>query len=255
MVTAYSVTFTRLTGSRHLRVDQSHHLSFPQSRWDPKHPASGHGPVFQEMGIAPMFTGWHFKKSTSDRLEITKLHASISDLRKAVTWARHILTKKWCRGRCSSGQTYSRQSTYVPSIVMAYGRVFASGRNGRKFPERLIEYDNDDRALHQRLLEMRNAVYAHSSLDRFTAKPWKVDDFETTVIGEPINKIEEPDLQRLVAMAERLQAAASERYSAIIAPYPEASRATDPDASALDPAMEAIVQLDVGANHSSQCEG
>ncbi len=181
-----------------------------------------------------------------DRLDMTKLHASISDLHKAVTWARHILKKKWYRGPWSRGQTYSHQSAYITSIVMAYGRVFSSGRNGRKFPERLIDYDDDDWALHQRLLEMRNAVYAHSSLDRFTVKPWKVDDFETTVIGEPLNKIEEPDLQRLIAMAERLQAAASKRYSAIVAPYLEASRATDPDASTVDRAMEAIGQLEVG---------
>lgn len=87
---------------------------------------------------------------------------------------------------------------------------------------------------------MRNAVYARSSLDRFTVKPWKVDDFKTTVIGEPINKIEETDLERLIVMAERLRSAASKRYAEIVGPYRQSSRASDSKASALDRAMEAI---------------
>ncbi|KTT99045.1 hypothetical protein NS355_07855 [Sphingomonas yabuuchiae] len=184
--------------------------------------------------------------SERDRLDMTKLHASISDLSKAVTWAQHVMKKKWYRGPWSRGQTYSHQSAYITSIVMAYGRVFASGRNGRRFPEKLIQYDDSEWALHHRLLEMRNAVYAHSSLDRFTVKPWKVDDFETTVIGEPINKIEETDLKRLIVMAERLQSAASKRYAEIVGPYRQSSRASDSKASALDRAMEAIGQLEVG---------
>ncbi len=69
--------------------------------------------------------------SERDRLEMTKLHASISDLSKAVTWVKHVMKKKWYRGPWSRGQTYSHQSAYITSIVMAYGRVFLPEANTR----------------------------------------------------------------------------------------------------------------------------
>ena len=184
--------------------------------------------------------------SGRDRLDLTMLHAAMSDLNQATIWAEHIMKKKWYRRPWSRGATYSHQSAYVTAIVMAYGRVFSKGRNGRRFPEKLIDYDADDRALHERLLDMRNAVYAHSALDQWTVKPWKVDRFETTVIGQPVNVIEEADLQRLIAMAARLRTAASKRYAAIVAPYKAAATASGEGKPAIDLAMHAIGQLEVG---------
>src|SRR4051812_29782677 len=97
--------------------------------------------------------------SERDQLDITKLHASASDLYRARTWAEYLLKKKWYRKPWSGGATYGHQSAYITAIVVAYGRVFAPGRNGQKFPSKLIDYGAEDWALHERLLEMRNAVY------------------------------------------------------------------------------------------------
>jgi hypothetical protein len=184
--------------------------------------------------------------SERDRLDITKLHASVSDLHNAQTWAKHLLKKKWYRRPWSRGATDSHQSAYITAIVVAYGRVFSTGRNGRKFPAKLIDYDSDDWELHERMLRMRHEIYAHSALDKWTVKPWKVDDFETTVIGEPMNIIEEADLRRLVAMTQRLRSAAVHRTAEIMAPYKTIGIPSAPLRSSIDLAMEAIGQLEVG---------
>ena len=183
--------------------------------------------------------------SDRDRLTITKLHASASDLGSVRVWAEHLIKKKWFRKPWSRGATYIHQSAYVTALVSAYGRVFAGGRGGFGFPRRLIDYDTNEWALHERLLDMRNKVYAHSDLDKWTVDPWQYHDFETVVLGQPIHLIEESELTKLIGMTERLQAAIGQRYAEILAPY-RAAHATPPTKSCVDQAMEAIEQLEVG---------
>lgn len=185
--------------------------------------------------------------SEPDRLSITKLHASASDMEVARTWAKHLVKKKWFRKPWSRGATYSHQSAYVTAIVVAYGRVFASGRGGVNFPKRLIDYDAAEWALHGRLLEMRHKVYAHSDLDKWSVRPWKHEDFETVLLGQPIHFIEESELAMLIGMTERLQTAIGCRYAEIIARY----RVANPSLSTksrIDQVMEAIQNLEVGEN-------
>lgn len=183
--------------------------------------------------------------SEHDRLTITKLHASASDLGTARTWAEHLLKKKWFRKSWSRGKTYGHQSAYVTALVVAYGRVFATGRGGFGFPKRLIDYNTDEWALHERLLETRNKVYAHSDLDKWTVKPWRVEGFETVVLGEPTHLIEEQDLTMLVAMTARLQAAIGRRTAEILASY-RAAEQKPARTSRVDQAINVIGQLEVG---------
>ena len=183
--------------------------------------------------------------SDRDRLVITKLHASGSDLAAASGWATHLLKKKWFRKPWSRGATYSHQSAYITAIVAAYGRVFASGRGGFGFPMRLIDYDGAEWALHKRLLEMRHKIYAHSDLEKWTVKPWQHDDFETVILGQPIHLIEQEDLERFVQMTDRLRTAIGGRYHDVLASYRRGEGAPSVT-SQIDLAMQAIGHLEVG---------
>lgn len=183
--------------------------------------------------------------SERDRLTITKLHASASDLTAASAWAAHLLKKKWFRKPWSRGATYSHQSAYITSIVVAYGRVFANGRGGFGFPVRIVDYDATELDLHKRLLDMRHKVYAHSDLERWTVRPWQHEDFDTVILGQPIHLIEQEDLERFVTMTARLLTAIGQRYEDILAPY-KASAESCSMTSKIDLAMQAIGQLEVG---------
>lgn len=181
-----------------------------------------------------------------DQRLLTKLHASASDLSYARFWAEHLLAKKWFRMPWSRGKIYRHQSAYVTAIVVAYARVFAPGRGGYPFPQRLVKFDDDERQLHERLLGMRHKIYAHSDLDKWSVKPWKQGEFETTVINEPIHVIEAGDLKRLVGMIGGLHQTIGARYRAILVPYREGGAVDLGRQSTLDAITRALDELDVG---------
>lgn len=181
-----------------------------------------------------------------DQRLLTKLHASASDLSYARFWAEHLLAKKWFRMPWSRGKIYRHQSAYVTAIVVAYARVFAHGRGGHSFPQRLVKFDDRERQLHDRLLGMRHKIYAHSDLDKWSVKPWKQGEFATAVIYEPIHVIEADDLKLLVDMIDGLHETIRDRYRAVLAPYLD-ERAVDlSQQTTVDAITAAMEELEVG---------
>lgn len=181
-----------------------------------------------------------------DQRLLTKLHASASDLSHARFWAEHLLAKKWFRMPWSRGKIYAHQSAYVTAIVVAYARVFATGRGGYAFPQRLVKFDDDERLLHERLLGMRHKIYAHSDLDKWSVKPWKRGEFETAVINEPIHVIDADNLKRLVEMIDGLHETIGVRYRAVLGPYLEGGAVDLSQQSAVDAVTVAMEELEVG---------
>lgn len=157
--------------------------------------------------------------SEPDRKLYTKLYASADDIRLARQWAEHIQKKRYFRKPWTRGKVYLRQSAYVTALVVAYGRVFASGRGGYQFPKRLMPYGEAERNLHDRLLDLRHKVHAHSDLDKWNVRPWSVDGFSTAIVGQPTHLIGEPDLALFLSMTEKLLAAIAKRKDEILAPY------------------------------------
>lgn len=157
--------------------------------------------------------------SERDKRLYTKLYASARDIGFARACAEHIRKKAWYGRPWSRGTIYFQQSAYVTSLVVSYARPFATGRNGYAFPARLIPYTPDEMALHTDLLDRRNKVHVHSDLDKWNVRPWRSEDFETVIIGEPWLIIGQPQIELFLTMTERLQTAISRRMTEIIAAY------------------------------------
>lgn len=149
-----------------------------------------------------------------------KLYASVSDIAFARLCAEHIQRKGWNKRPWSRGSGYFQQSAFVTSLVVSYGRPFASARKEPKFPERLLTYDAHQRTLHNHLIQQRNQVYAHSDLAHWTIRPWRSGDFETAIIGQPILVLEPDQIDEFLSMTEHLVQAIGDRMRTILASYP-----------------------------------
>lgn len=154
--------------------------------------------------------------SVRDAQLFTRLYVAADDISVARQWAEHLKKKKWYRRPWSRGKIYLHQSAYVTAIVVAYGRVFAPGRNGLNFPKRLVPYDAAEKGLHERLLELRHKVHAHSDLDKWTVQPWEAGGFRTTIVGQPIHVIEEADVDLFLVMTRKLLDAIANRQGKIL---------------------------------------
>ena len=161
-------------------------------------------------------------------------------------WAQHIQKKRWFRHPWSRGKTYLHQSAYITALVVAYGRVFASGRSAYNFPKRLIRYDKVELELHNRLLELRHKVHAHSDLEKWTVRPWHADGFRTTIVGQPTHRIDEPDIELFLTMTEKLLVRISARMQEIVGRYISGPEGTP--AEQLERVLEVIGQLGPGEN-------
>ncbi len=199
------------------------------------------------------------KLSESDRKLYTKLYASADDLRLARQWAQHIQKKRYFHKPWARGKVYLRQSAYVTALVVAYGRVFAPGRGGYNFPKRLVPYDDAERKLHERLLDLRHKVHAHSDLDKWNVRPWSIDGFSTAIVGQPTHLIDEADLALFVSMTERLLERIAKRKDEILAPYVVGKPAHPSKAVNLAMAatkvLEAGDKLIIGFNPDGSVEG
>lgn len=153
--------------------------------------------------------------SPRDRTLYAKLYASFSDVALARRCAEHIKAKGWYRRPWSRGSIYFQQSAFVTSLVVSYSRPFSPGRGGLAFPKRLIPYNPNQWALHDQLIGQRNEVYAHSDLERWTVRPWRSADFETTIVGQPILVLEPPQIEAFLEMTEPLMNAIRSRMDEI----------------------------------------
>ncbi|WP_338835165.1 hypothetical protein [Bradyrhizobium septentrionale] len=71
------------------------------------------------------------------------------------------------------GSVPIQQTAFTTTLIVAYARPFAAGRGNIDFPKRLLQYDDKEAALHQRLLKLRNQEYAHSDASTISVKPLK----------------------------------------------------------------------------------
>lgn len=95
-----------------------------------------------------------------------------------------------------------------------FATIFAGTWRSR-LPKRLIPYNPNQWALHDQLIGQRNEVYAHSDLERWTVRPWRSADFETTIVGQPILVLEPPQIEAFLEMTEPLMNAIRSRMDEI----------------------------------------
>ncbi|RYF39646.1 MAG: hypothetical protein EOO38_22990 [Cytophagaceae bacterium] len=148
-----------------------------------------------------------------------KLWASSRDITLAQQYAEHINKKGWYRQPWSKGAIYFQQSAYVTSMVVSYGRPFATGRNGVSFPGRLLGYTGADKALHEKMLTLRHEIYAHSDPGHWTTIPWRSEGFETVIFKKPPLLIEQVEVIQFIAMTGPLLTRINARIHEIMARY------------------------------------
>lgn len=184
--------------------------------------------------------------SSHDRQTVTKLVASATDIGFARDAAEHLFKKKWYdRMPWSRGKIYFHQSAYVTTLVVSYGRVFEVGKRGYNFPKKLLQYEATEKALHVKLLTLRNKVHAHSDLDQWSVRPWHADGFSTEIVGQPLHVIEEADIQLFLAMTSKLLTRINAKREEIIAPY-RATTQLNSDRIGFAQLEAALEQLQVG---------
>jgi len=157
--------------------------------------------------------------TTEHRRLLSKLHASGADIKQARAYAELIVKKNWFKMPWSRGKQYFHQSAYVTALIVSYARPFAQGRNGYTFPRRLVPYDDTEWTIHERLLEQRNKIYAHSDLEKWNIRPWKSGNFDTVIIGQPAHYISREDIDVFIPMTSNIMSAIALRYSEILQEY------------------------------------
>jgi len=112
--------------------------------------------------------------SARDNALYGMLHASRDDIAIARSCARHIRKKGWhTYAFMRRGSVRIQQISFTTTLIVAYARPFATGRGNINLPTRLIKYGNDEKALHKRLLRLRDKEYAHSDASSYNVTPYK----------------------------------------------------------------------------------
>src|SRR5438445_12970197 len=92
-----------------------------------------------------------------------RLYFSAQDFWYAKSYALHLIKKGWHSAPYERrGTIYMQQSAFTTSLIVSYARPFTRSNGWPKFPERFVQYDAQETLLHQRLLDLRHQVYAHS---------------------------------------------------------------------------------------------
>lgn len=146
----------------------------------------------------------------------SKLFVSRQDLGYASSCAAHLLKnglhhKPWER----RGGVYFRQSAFTTALIVSYARPFTKSRGWPNFPARLLTFSKDERGLHERLLDLRNQVYAHSDSNQYSIRPWRSGNFETDIVGAPFRFLEKAEVTALVPMIDNLCSGIDARLKAM----------------------------------------
>lgn len=112
--------------------------------------------------------------SARDRALCGKLYVSSYDISIARQAARFLRKKGW-HGYTflRRGSTQIQQIAHTTTMIVAYSRPFKPGRsNDVTFPERLLQpYGAQERAMHARLLKLRDKAHAHMDVESYHIRP------------------------------------------------------------------------------------
>jgi hypothetical protein len=114
--------------------------------------------------------------SLRDKALYAKLSVSRRDISTARSCAAFLKKKGWyTHPFLRRGSIAIQQISFTTTMIVAYARPFSPGRGNLHFPIRLLQYRPPEVTLHDRLLALRNEVYAHSDAKRHDVRPLKGD--------------------------------------------------------------------------------
>jgi hypothetical protein len=133
----------------------------------------------------------------------SKLYVSNSDIEFAQYCAGVLLKKGWhAQPWEKRGTIYQQQSAFTSALVTAYARPFTRSKGWPKFPSDLLAvYNSLEIVLHNKLIELRHTIYAHSDSAFYSIQPMKKG---YPIVSEPPLRISASDATLFLNMTIRL---------------------------------------------------
>lgn len=104
----------------------------------------------------------------------------------------------------------------MSALVTAYARPFTRSCGWPRFPPELKEFNSEENKFHERMIELRNCVYAHSDSKNYLVRPWRTRAFATDVVRAPALFISAEEAALLKQMVNKLKLAIRRRMSQIV---------------------------------------
>jgi hypothetical protein len=158
-----------------------------------------------------------------DKEEYGKLFVSVNDLNLASYCLKVIVQKKWHHQPWERRQaTYQQQATYTTALIVAYGRVFTTSKGWERVSKELKRFDgftDEESAVHNRMMELRHSVFAHSDSKNYSIRPFRNPELSSDVVREPTLRITAEESVLLNRMIRKLAKTFIERMSEIRKKY------------------------------------
>ncbi|MCY1529247.1 hypothetical protein D9M68_643810 [compost metagenome] len=165
--------------------------------------------------------------STDAKKLYERLYVAAVDLRLALQYVEHLLKNGWhsapyeCRG-----SIYLQQSALVTALIVSYARPFTRSFGWPRFVLDPLYDDPSCIELHERLINLRHQVYAHTDSSHFKVQPWRLDsEVLTDIYRAPFHRLSEEECELLTVMIDGVLARLSpvlDRMQAEIADLLEA---------------------------------
>jgi hypothetical protein len=147
----------------------------------------------------------------------SRLYVSSLDLDFAGYCLGVLLTKGWhYQAWERPGRIYKQQSAFTSAFVIAYGRPFTKSKGWPQFPSELMDFDSEESALHEHMMELRHTIYAHSDSKHYEVTPWRTTNFSTDILSALRPRITAKEAALLKRMISKLQVAIRHRMRKIL---------------------------------------
>lgn len=138
---------------------------------------------------------------------------------QAISYGSHLLKKGWHFepwDKKIRWPTYIQQAAFTTSLIISYSRPFTESRGWPKFPKKLIQHNEEQKALHKKIMNLRNEVYAHSDFNKQEVRPIKILGQATAIIRQPSIKLSKEEVTMLLNMSSQTIKSIDIRLSGLI---------------------------------------
>jgi hypothetical protein len=101
------------------------------------------------------------------------------------------------------GKIYQQQTIFTTTLIVAYARPFKNKPTKSLLAN--VSFNDDEQALHEEIIRLRDKVCAHSDDDVYSIRPWRAKGFSTDIVGAPTVFITSEQACRLKNMIQKLQ--------------------------------------------------
>lgn len=148
--------------------------------------------------------------------EYQRLTVWLDDLRNARFYVNFLLKKGWHFDpfdRKIRYSTYLQQAAFTTAFVISYCKPFAKSKGRPIFAIKSAKLEEHERSLHDKLLELRNTVYAHSDVELRNIRPIVIRDFPTALETLPSLKLREEECHLCLSLIAKVSTAIKARLT------------------------------------------